>query len=303
MEAVIRLENFSVKYGKIKAIDGISLDVPPGPIGLLGPNGAGKSSLIKALLGLIPSEGHAELLGRSIAKGDRDLRLEIGYFPENETFLPSLNAVTFTSYFGKLCGLPSRDAMQRAHEALLYVGLGEAKYRNLETYSSGMIQRIKLAQALVHDPQLMFLDEPTNGMDPRGRQEMLDLIRDIGRNKGISIIFSSHLLPDVQYVCNDIIILDHGRIKLTGRIDDLRGDKFKTYIVRVRDNKESFISLLKQKNCLVSTSEDRESFTVELPENANTELFFEVSLRTKSPIRQLDTGRMTLEDVFAEALT
>ena len=136
--------------------------------------------------------------------------------PESDAHIPGMNAVAFVAYCGELAGLPRVDAMQRAHEVLFYVGLGEARYRNVETYSTGMKQRIKLAQALVHDPDLLFLDEPTNGMDPKGRDEMLELVRDLAHNKGVNLILSSHLLPDVEYTCDHVVVMDKGRIAAAG---------------------------------------------------------------------------------------
>ena len=145
--------------------------------------------------------------------------------PENDAHIPGMTAVAFVGYCGELAGLRPVDAIQRAHEVLYYVGLGEARYRNVETYSTGMKQRIKLAQALVHDPDLLFLDEPTNGMDPKGRDEMLELIRDLGHNKNVNLILCSHLLPDVEYCCDNVVIMDKGRIAAAGSIDVLKGPR------------------------------------------------------------------------------
>src|SRR4029079_8109905 len=195
-----------------------------GSVGLLGPNGAGKSTLLKSLLGFVtPVEGTLRVLGLGVATRPLEIRSRIGYMPESDGHVPGMNAVTFVAYCGELAGLPKADAMQRAHEVLFYTGLGEARYRNVETYSTGMKQRIKLAQALVHDPDLLFLDEPTNGMDPKGRDEMLDLIRDLARNKGVNVIVSSHLLPDVEYTCGHVVVLDKGRVGAAGTIDALKG--------------------------------------------------------------------------------
>src|SRR5262245_24890693 len=162
------------------------------------------------------------VLGHDVAKNPLAIRARVGYMPENDTHIPGMNAVAFVAYCGELAGLPHSDAMQRAHEVLFYVGLGEARYRNVETYSTGMKQRIKLAQALVHDPDLVFLDEPTNGMDPRGRDEMLDLVRDFPNAKGVNVIVSSHLLPDIEYTCDDIVVMDKGRVATAGPIASLK---------------------------------------------------------------------------------
>jgi ABC-2 type transport system ATP-binding protein len=167
-DPVVSLENVTVQYGGNRALNGVTVDFARGAVGLLGPNGAGKSTMIKALLGFVaPTEGRMQVLGLDVATSPVDIRARIGYMPENDAHIPGVNAVSFVAYCGELAGLPRADSMQRAHEVLFYVGLGEARYRNVETYSTGMKQRIKLAQALVHDPDLLFLDEPTNGMDPR----------------------------------------------------------------------------------------------------------------------------------------
>ena len=216
-DSVVSLEAVSVKYGRNWALRDVSATFQPGAVGLLGPNGAGKSTMIKSLLGFIkPDQGTMRVLGLDVATSPLEIRARIGYMPENDAHIPGMTAVAFVGYCGELAGLRPVDAIQRAHEVLYYVGLGEARYRNVETYSTGMKQRIKLAQALVHDPDLLFLDEPTNGMDPKGRDEMLELIRDLGHNKGVNLILCSHLLPDVEYCCDNVVIMDKGRIAAAG---------------------------------------------------------------------------------------
>ena len=201
-EAVVTLQGVSVAYGKAWALRDVTATLPAGAVGLLGPNGAGKSTMIKSAARASSRPTRGAMRGarpRRRRPSPLEIRARIGYMPENDAHIPGMNAVSFVAYCGELAGLPRVDAMQRAHEVLYYVGLGEARYRNVETYSTGMKQRIKLAQALVHDPDLLFLDEPTNGMDPKGRDEMLELIRDLAHNKGVNLILSSHLLPDVEY--------------------------------------------------------------------------------------------------------
>src|SRR5689334_10168587 len=177
-DAVVAMDAVTVIYGKNAALRDVTAKLPTGAVGLLGPNGAGKSTMLKSLLGFVkPTAGTMKVLGLDVATQPREIRARIGYMPETDGHIPGMNAVTFVAYCGELAGLPPVDAMQRAHEVLYYTGLGEARYRNVETYSTGMKQRIKLAQALVHDPDLLFLDEPTNGMDPKGRDEMLELIQ------------------------------------------------------------------------------------------------------------------------------
>src|SRR5216110_3505060 len=234
-DPVVTLENVSVAYGKHLALRDVTSSFRGGAVGLLGPNGAGKSTLIKALLGfLTPELGRLRVLGLDVAESPLDIRARVGYMPENDAHIPGTNAVSFVAYCGELAGLPRADAMQRAHEMLFYVGLGEARYRNVETYSTGMKQRIKLAQALVHDPDLLFLDEPTNGMDPKGRDEMLELVRDLGHNKGVNLILSSHLLPDVEYTCDDVVVMDKGRVAVHGPIQSLKQPRGRVFELRVK---------------------------------------------------------------------
>jgi ABC-2 type transport system ATP-binding protein len=216
-ESVVTLDRVNVTYGKQRALRDVSAVFPKGAVGLLGPNGAGKSTMLKSLLGFVkPDSGTLNVLGLNVADKPLEVRARLGYMPESEAHIPGMNAVSFVAYCGQLSGLPKADAMQRAHEVLYYVGLGEARYRNVETYSTGMKQRIKLAQALVHDPDLLFLDEPTNGMDPKGRDEMLELIRDLAHNKGVNLILSSHLLPDVEYTCDHVVVMDKGTVATFG---------------------------------------------------------------------------------------
>ncbi|MEE8378109.1 MAG: ABC transporter ATP-binding protein, partial [Candidatus Aminicenantaceae bacterium] len=207
----IDIQNITFQYGKTKALDSVSLNLPKGAIGLLGPNGAGKSTLLRILLGfLVPDKGDGSVLGYDIRKQQSMIRRYVGYMPEDDCLIPGMDAVSFTSYLGELSGMPQQEAMKRAHEVLFYVGLEESRYRRLETYSSGMKQRLKLAQALVHDPRLIFLDEPTSGLDPHGRQEILELIIDISSKKDIQVLISSHILSDIEATCNYVVILNKG---------------------------------------------------------------------------------------------
>src|ERR1051326_3997342 len=245
LNPVVSLDNVTVEYGRNRALNGVTASFGSGAVGLLGPNGAGKSTMIKSLLGfIVPLQGQMRVLGLDVAASPVEVRARIGYMPENDAHIPGLTAVQFVSYCGELAGLPRADATQRAHEVLYYVGLGEARYRTVETYSTGMKQRIKLAQALVHDPDLVFLDEPTNGMDPKGRDEMLDLIRDLGHNKNVSLILSSHLLPDVEYTCDDVVVMDKGTVATEGPIQALKGPGGRVYELRVKGDLRGFLDRL-----------------------------------------------------------
>jgi ABC-2 type transport system ATP-binding protein len=221
--------------------------------------------------------------------------------PESDAHIPGMNAVTFVAYCGELAGLPRADAMQRAHEVLYYVGLGEARYRNVETYSTGMKQRIKLAQALVHDPDLLFLDEPTNGMDPRGREEMLELVRDIAHNKGLNLILSSHLLPDVEQTCDHVVVLDHGHVATAGPIAALKGHGARIYELRVKGDRAGFVNALTAA-AIESHDSDEDVMRVFLPEGCDAQFLFRLAATHGVQVRHLRASVPTLEDVFAEAV-
>ena len=301
---VVQAESLSVRYGKNVALNDITAVFPPGAVGLLGPNGAGKSTLLKALLGfLTPEKGSMKVLGLDVARSPLEIRERIGYMPESDSHIPGMNAVTFVAYCAQLSGLPAVDAMQRAHEVLYYVGLGEARYRNLETYSTGMKQRIKLAQAIVHDPDLLFLDEPTNGMDPKGRDEMLELIHDLAHNKNVNLILSSHLLPDVEYTCDHVVVMDKGTVATYGSIDALRGTAGRVYEIRIKGDQDHFIEVLKAAGYEVHDS-DEDVMRVFVPgaTDDSTKTLFGLAAREKIQVRHLRPSVPTLEDVFARAV-
>jgi ABC-2 type transport system ATP-binding protein len=221
--SIASITNLTVRYGAKTVISDMTVTVPKGCVGLLGPNGAGKSTLLRTLLGFLkPASGYATVLGIGTAANPLDIRRRIGFMPEQDCHIPGMNAVTFVAYAGELAGMPANRAMSRAHEVLEYCGLGEARYRDVETYSTGMKQRIKLAQAIVHGPKLLFLDEPTNGLDPAGRDDMLNLIREISHHKEVNIVVSSHLLPDVERTCDDVIVMSGGQVVEQGSVARLR---------------------------------------------------------------------------------
>ncbi len=298
----VQLAGVSVRYGRQWALRDVTGTLPAGAVGLLGPNGAGKSTLLKALLGfVVPDQGQMTVLGLDVKTSPLAIRARIGYMPESDAHIPGMNAVTFVAFCGELAGLPRADAMQRAHEVLYYVGLGEARYRNLETYSTGMKQRIKLAQALVHDPDLLFLDEPTNGMDPRGREEMLDLVRDIAHNKGLNLILSSHLLPDVEQTCDHVVVLDHGRVATQGPIAALKGHGGRIYELRVKGGRGAFVDALAAAGVECHGNDD-DVLRVFLPEGKDARYLFQVASAHGAQVRHLRASVPTLEDVFAQAI-
>jgi len=303
-DSVATLETVTVTYGKSQALRDVTTTFSKGAVGLLGPNGAGKSTMIKALLGfVVPTRGRMRVLGLDVAEEPLAIRARVGYMPESDAHIPGMNAVSFVAYCGELAGLPRVDAMQRAHEVLFYVGLGEARYRNVETYSTGMKQRIKLAQALVHDPDLLFLDEPTNGMDPKGRDEMLELVRDLAHNKGVNLILSSHLLPDVEYTCDSVVVMDKGTVATAGPIDALKQPRGRVYEFRVKTPGElgPFLAYLKAAG-LDCHATDEDVMRVFVPGDGGARRLFELASEQKVQVRHLRPSVPTLEDVFAHAV-
>ena len=301
---VVTLDNVTVVYGANTAMRDVTARFGGGAVGLLGPNGAGKSTMIKALLGfVVPTSGDMRVLGLDVASAPLEIRARVGYMPESDAHIPGMNAVSFVAYCGELSGLPRVDAMQRAHEVLFYVGLGEARYRNVETYSTGMKQRIKLAQALVHDPDLLFLDEPTNGMDPKGRDEMLELVRDLAHNKGVNLILSSHLLPDVEYTCDHVIVMDKGRIATAGPIDALKQPRGRVFELRVKAPGElsAFIARLGAAG-LDCHATDEDVMRVFVPGDGGARDLFAIAAGEGVQVRHLRPSVPTLEDVFAHAV-
>jgi ABC-2 type transport system ATP-binding protein len=304
-DPVVSLENVTVAYGANTALREVTAAFARGAVGLLGPNGAGKSTMIKALLGfIVPRGGRMRVLGLDVAVSPLEIRARIGYMPESDAHIPGMNAVSFVAYCGELAGLPPVDAMQRAHEVLFYVGLEEARYRNVETYSTGMKQRIKLAQALVHDPDLLFLDEPTNGMDPKGRDEMLELVRDLAHNKGVNLILSSHLLPDVEYTCDAVVVMDKGRIAAQGGIAGMKQPRGRVFELRVKtraDDMDPFLERLRAAG-LVCEATDEDVMRVFVPGEGGAQQLFALAAAERVQVRHLRPSVATLEDVFAHAV-
>ncbi len=301
---LIEINNLSVFFGTNPALDDLSVELEGGAIGLLGPNGAGKSTLIKMLLGFIPpSNGDAKVFGMDVHSEHVSIRQQVGYMPEDDCLIPQMNAVQLVAYAGELCGMPSRDAMQRAHEVLYYVGIDEERYRTIDGYSVGMRQRVKLAQALVHDPKLLLLDEPTNGMDTSGREEMLILVKDIAVDKGIDVVLSSHLLPDVEYACQYVIGLSHGSLVIQGEIETLRKNHGQAFDLKIVGDRDSYVAALTQHFYNTELRSDGHvRVTSKEQEDTDGMFFFKLAHETGVQLRQLREVKHSLEDVFADAM-
>ena len=299
----IHIQNLSVKLGRKQILHELNVEMPPSAIGLLGPNGAGKSTLLKTMMGFItPMSGTIRIFGMEPHNQGNAIRQIIGYMPEEDTYIPGMSAVEFVAYCGLLCGLPSKEAKLRAHQVLHYCGLGEARYRKVDTYSTGMRQRIKLAQALVHDPKLLFLDEPTNGLDPQGRKDMLELIKDISHNKGMSVILSSHLLPDVEDVCDSVIVLFKGRMAKSGKIRDLKKMAQTIYEVGYKGDQAALEFTLQEIEGRCESSQKNGFLRVIFPEEKDPQVIFKAANKAQVQIRHLAREELTLQEIFSSAI-
>jgi len=300
-EPLVEFQDLAVSYGLVQALSGVSGAFRPGPTGLLGPNGAGKTTLLKTLLGfLTPDRGKLAAFGLDPTREPLEVRRRLGYMPEQDCHISGMSASAFVAFAGELSGLPRDEAISRAHEVLYYVGLGEARYRNVETYSTGMKQRVKLAQALVHDPDLLLLDEPTNGLDPQGREEMLALIHDIATRRGMSLILCSHLLRDVERVCENVIVFNQGQVAKTGTIRELTGARLHVFDVRFKGDTTAVLTDLKDLGAEWHEGED--GVRLFLPEGHGPETVFRLAKECGVQVRQIRPGAETLEDVFLRAL-
>ncbi len=298
---IIQTDNLTVQYGPLVALKSVSVQVEGGAVGLLGPNGAGKTTLLKTLLGFQDAtSGKAKVLGLNISESQMEIRRRVGYMPEMDSYIPGMTGIAMVTYMGQLAGMARTDAMQRSHDMLFYVGLGEARYRNVETYSTGMKQRVKLASALVHDPDILLLDEPTNGMDPEGRDEMLELVRDLAHERGKNVLFCSHLLQDVEQVCKDIKVLNEGTIRISGDLQELKKEDDNIYKLKVSGDILSFVEALKLKGCAVN--QHGRNLKVWLPANTPISRLFEIAYQRKVQVRQLSPSERTLEEIFMDAV-
>lgn len=301
MSAVLSLRDVAVNYGALQALKGVTFQVEAGAVGLLGPNGAGKSTLIKAVLGLVPlTRGSFTLLGEESRKLGPALRDRIGYVPEREGVRSGLSGVAWVAFLGELSGLPRGAAIERAHEVLQYVGLGESRYRNVETYSTGMQQRLKLAAALVHDPTIVLLDEPTSGMDPVGREEMLELCADLVK-QGKTVLLSTHILKDVEAICSDVVILHQGRVLASASVEDWTRSEDQHFLVQWEGDAGAFEEACRKAGFKVGDGE-KGLYRVVLPPSASPRVVFEAAKQAGGTVNRLVREATSLEVLFLEAL-
>jgi ABC-2 type transport system ATP-binding protein len=291
----------SVRFGGRPILKELHASLQGRAIGLLGPNGAGKTTLLHTLLGFHPpSAGTARIFGGDI-RSAKAVRAHIGYMPENDAFIAGMTAVRFVRLMAELSGLPPRQALERAHEALFYVGLGEARYRKLESYSLGMKQQAKLAQAIVHGPKLLFLDEPTNGLDPPHRRRMVRLIQEIRDRGQIRVILSSHLLRDVEECCDEVLILKDGAVAQYCNLDEERRANRKFIEIETLGRNDDFAQEAARLGCEYALVSGRKIKLV-LPDGMEIRQLYEVAQRREIQIRRLDYKRDSLQDIFLKAV-
>jgi ABC-2 type transport system ATP-binding protein len=302
MHPVIDLDGLGVEFGGRPILEGLRGSLRGRAIGLLGPNGAGKTTLIHTLLGFHPpSAGTARIFGQDIRTGAKQIRTLIGYMPERDSFIAKMSGVHFVRLMAELSGVPSAVALERAHEALFYVGLGEARYRTLDTYSLGLKQLAKLAQAIVHGPRLIFLDEPTNGLDPPTRQRMIRLIREIRDSGQANILLSSHLLRDVEECCEEILVLKEGRIVVYCNLEEERKANRKFIEMEFRGGNGSFAEAVGRLGCEYALVGERRIKLV-LQEGVEIRDLYRIAAERQVQIRRLNYKRDSLEDIFLKAM-
>jgi ABC-2 type transport system ATP-binding protein len=296
--ALLEARSLSRRFGDVDALSDVSLRVRPGAIGLIGPNGAGKTTLIRIFLGLLPpTSGTAQVFGLDARRDGLSIRERVGYMPEQDCLIPHFTGVGFVAYMGQVSGLSRDAAFQRAHEVLQFVGLKEERYRKLSEYSVGMRQRVKLAQALVHDPPLLFLDEPTSGLDPGGRAGMLALLRRLADRPGRSLVLSTHLLGDVERVCDQIVMLSDGSLLTVGALSQLLGGSSRELTLRLRGDVESFLRIAASRG--LAARRIQQSAEVRLTEpSEGEEPIFAAAQESGVQIRYLGPSVSTMEELF-----
>jgi ABC-2 type transport system ATP-binding protein len=299
---MIELDGLEVRLGGRTVLDGLTGELRGNAIGLLGPNGSGKSTLINTLLGFHePVRGAARVFGLDIRR-DRDrIRQGIGYMPENDSFIGNMSGVRFVRFMAELAGLPRSEALERAHQALFYVGLGEVRYRMISTYSLGMKQLIKLAQALAHGPRLLILDEPTNGLDPMARQRMIQTIQEIRKEGSIRLLISSHLLPDIDETCDEVLILKQGRVAALRNIEEERRSNRNFIEMETVGSTIEFCERLRELGCECASFPDGRVKLV-MPDSIEARNVYVLASENNIQIRRIHRRRDSLEDIFLRAM-
>jgi ABC-2 type transport system ATP-binding protein len=300
--AVVELDQLEVRLGGRVVLDALTGALQGRAVGLLGPNGSGKSTLINTLLGFHqPSRGTAKVLGFDVRSQSREVREQVGYMPENDSFIGNMSGIHFVRYMAELAGIPSRQALERAHEAMFYVGLGEVRYRQVSTYSLGMKQLVKLAQALVHGPKFVILDEPTNGLDPIARQRMIKLIGEVRDSGHTRLLISSHLLRDIDETCDEVLILKSGRIAAICNLEAERRANRRFVELETVAAGEQFGAAIRELGCECAAFPGGR-WKLVMPETAEIHDLYKIAAAQNVQIRRMNYRRDSLEDIFLTAM-
>ncbi len=299
-DKIIELKGIDFNYGDLKALNNINLSVGRGVYGLLGPNGAGKTTLMKVILGFLkPQKGEGRILDFDIKTLTKKIRRIIGYMPEIDSIIPDMDAISITAYLGEITGMPKQEAIKRAHEVLFYVGLEDERYRLVNTYSTGMRQRLKLAIALVHDPDILFLDEPTSGMDPTSRMEMLRLIKDISKKGAKNIIFSSHILSDIEEVGENVIIMNRGEILSVESIAGVNSVKYESFEIKLSDISDKPLKIFSE---FYPEKMEKGRILLKIPKDTPSYKIFKIAKSNGLYVREFKRSKTTLEEIFMKTI-
>ena len=301
-DTLVELDHISKSFGRVQALTDVSLTIGPGVTGLLGPNGAGKSTLIKILLGLVRSyEGGGTVLGLDLKKQARTIRSQVGYMPEDDCYIENVSAVEMVCFAARLSGYPALESLRRSHEILDFCGLQQERYRLVDTFSTGMRQKVRFAQSIVHDPQLVIIDEPTSGLDPQERQIMLGRIRHLADQAGKAIVISTHILPDVESVCDQVLILSQGRLSLADTMEVISKPTAPELHLKVLGPAEPFVELLESESLEAALS-GRQTIVVQQKDAEDTAKIWDCADRAGVKIRSMIPAKNTLEEVFMQAI-
>jgi ABC-2 type transport system ATP-binding protein len=300
---MIEANNVIKKYGQVTALDDFTVDIPKGKIGILGPNGAGKSTFVKIALGLIEAtSGNITVLGENLDKNSIEIRKKIGYMPEHDCIPNKMTGVEFLIEMGLISGLDYQTATQRTHEILGYLRMGEEKYRLIEEYSGGMRQKIKLAQGLVHGPEIMFLDEPTSGLDPNARQEMLETINGLAEISDTNVLLSTHILQDVETVCDYVIIINNGKLQIKENVKELIKRQTDTIQIRIGENSEEFLSILRQNDAKRNIEITERWIRIPYKDDNSFKEIISAAAKANSQLYEMERVAVTMDNIYLEVV-
>ena len=300
---MIEANNVIKKYGQVTALDDFTVDIPKGKIGILGPNGAGKSTFVKIALGLIEAtSGNITVLGENLDKNSIEIRKKIGYMPEHDCIPNKMTGVEFLIEMGLISGLDYQTATQRTHEILGYLRMGEEKYRLIEEYSGGMRQKIKLAQGLVHGPEIMFLDEPTSGLDPNARLEMLETINGLAEISDTNVLLSTHILQDVETVCDYVIIINNGKLQIKENVKELIKRQTDTIQIRIGENSEEFLSILKQNDAKRNIEITERWIRIPYKDDNSFKEIISAAAKANSQLYEMERVAVTMDNIYLEVV-